>query len=351
MASKGELVLITGGSGMIGFRVVVEALLAGYSVRAAVRSDAKAKSISSTKTIQEINPGSRLEFVHIPDIVADGAYDEAVKGVSGIIHVASPLFAGHSADLYEEMLIKPAIKATTNILDAAKKERSVKRVVITSSLFGTIPWSAFSDPEPHEKVYSVEPTPNPTARPFKDEVEAYAASKAYALNATNDWIADSHPYFDINNIMPAFVIGKNELETASKGYYSSGTNPLVMGILVGADNPRPLTGTLVHLWDVAQAHVRALDPSIAGGQSFALNTGGLKGSDYNDAKEVVKRDYPEAVEKGMLKPTGKMITRPLKYDASKTEEVLGFKFRSFDDLVHSMVDGYLELLTKELGLS
>jgi uncharacterized protein YbjT (DUF2867 family) len=36
-----DLVLITGGTGFIGFKIIVTALQAGYSVRAAVRSDAK----------------------------------------------------------------------------------------------------------------------------------------------------------------------------------------------------------------------------------------------------------------------------------------------------------------------
>lgn len=334
---------------MIGFRVAVEALLAGYSVRAAVRSDAKAEAISNAPSIKEINPGSRLTFVKVPDIVVDGEYDEAVRDVTGIIHVASPLFAGHGADDWEEQLIKPAVQATLNILESAKKESSVKRVVITSSLFATIPWSAFSDPEPHSQVYSTEPTPLPTARPFNDEVEAYAASKAYALNATNEWIKKNHPSFDINNVMPAFVIGKSELVTKSKDYYSSGTNPLVMGIVVGADNPRPLTGTVVHILDVAQIHVRALDPSVAGGQSFALNSNGPDGNVYTNALDIVRKHYPEAVEKGMLKPTGKQITRSLKYDASKTEEVLNMKFRPYEDMVTSIVDHYLELLQEELA--
>jgi len=73
--SKG-LVLVTGANGYIG-AVTVEVLLkAGYSVRGTVRSE------SSTKAIAAALPqyADKLQFAIVPDIVAEGAFDEAVKG-------------------------------------------------------------------------------------------------------------------------------------------------------------------------------------------------------------------------------------------------------------------------------
>jgi uncharacterized protein YbjT (DUF2867 family) len=63
----GDLILITGGSGLIGIKTIHLALQAGYSVRAAVRSQAKADAILATPTVKAINPGSRLTFVIVPD--------------------------------------------------------------------------------------------------------------------------------------------------------------------------------------------------------------------------------------------------------------------------------------------
>ena len=80
---------ITGGSGHLGYRVIVEALKAGYKVRAAVRTLEKAEIIKAAASVQPYL--STLEFVVVPNILADGAYDEASKGVSYILHSASPI--------------------------------------------------------------------------------------------------------------------------------------------------------------------------------------------------------------------------------------------------------------------
>jgi uncharacterized protein YbjT (DUF2867 family) len=85
-----QFVLVTGGSGHVGFRALAFALQSGYRVRAAVRSPEKATQIKSAKSIQGYS--DRLEFVMVPDIVADGAYEEAVKGVDYVLHVASPIY-------------------------------------------------------------------------------------------------------------------------------------------------------------------------------------------------------------------------------------------------------------------
>ena len=67
--------------------------------------------------------------------------DEAVKDVSYIIHIASPIvLKGEIApENYEKELVEPAISATISILNAASKTTGVKRVVITSSVVALIP--------------------------------------------------------------------------------------------------------------------------------------------------------------------------------------------------------------------
>ncbi|KAJ7186271.1 hypothetical protein GGX14DRAFT_409254 [Mycena pura] len=61
----------------------------------------------------------------------DGAFDEAVKGVDAIEHIASPCHF-HADDPAE--LLEPAIRGTVGILESARKYgTAVKRVVVTSS--------------------------------------------------------------------------------------------------------------------------------------------------------------------------------------------------------------------------
>jgi nucleoside-diphosphate-sugar epimerase len=75
----------------------------------------------------------------ISDIAASGAYDEAVRDVKYVVHVASP-FA--SQDLwtsdFEHCYVKPAVNSTVGILKAASKCGSVKRVVLTSSILAIL---------------------------------------------------------------------------------------------------------------------------------------------------------------------------------------------------------------------
>ena len=66
------------------------------------------------------------------DVAKPGAFDEAVKGVDGVVHTASPLQM--QVDNNERDLLDPAIKGTTEILKAIQiNAPQVNRVVITSS--------------------------------------------------------------------------------------------------------------------------------------------------------------------------------------------------------------------------
>lgn len=85
--------LITGASGLIGFRVLLAALAAGNNVRYTVRSDEKAKVVSFNPGVKNlgITIGDRLSPVVIPDFTADGVFDATLEGVTYIIHAGSPV--------------------------------------------------------------------------------------------------------------------------------------------------------------------------------------------------------------------------------------------------------------------
>ncbi|KAL4892518.1 hypothetical protein BDV59DRAFT_180096 [Aspergillus ambiguus] len=85
-----SLVLVTGATGLIGFRVLVETLREGYSVRFVARSEEKAQKVLSRPVIQSLKAEDRLSHVLVPDVSVEGAYDEALQGVSYVLHVARP---------------------------------------------------------------------------------------------------------------------------------------------------------------------------------------------------------------------------------------------------------------------
>ena len=339
----GELILVTGATGHLGYRALVLALEAGYKVRAAVRSQAKAETILTAPSIKALAPGSKLDFVIVPDILADSAYDDAVKGVKAILHIASPLAI--ATEDYERDIITPAIKGTTNILKAAAKEPSVRRIVITSSIIAVIPWTDFMIKEATHVYTADDNTPDPSG-PYAHSFEAYGAAKTKALNVTKSFVKKEKPTFDIINVMPGFFVGKNELVTDSKDILS-GTNGAAFAQILGNVSTQANPGSLQHVDDVAKVHVLSLDPKIEGNQNFGIQAGGVDGVVWSDAIEIVKRRFPEAVRDGRLPASGTQPTKRVRYDTSRTEKVLGIQFQSYESALVSLTEHYLELLEQE----
>ena len=341
----GELILVTGGTGLIGIKTVHKALKAGYSVRAAVRSQEKADAVLATPTVKALNPGPRLTFVIVPDILADNAYDEAVKGVQFILHIASPIIRGEgfTPDQYETHLIQPAMTGTTSILSAAYKTHGIKRIVITSSEVAIIPWEEFIAKEVDTVFNDKYEIPFP-AGPYSHVFEAYAASKVRALVATKDFVAEKQPEWDVINIMPSFVIGDNELVTDPK-LITDGTVGAAFAQVLGGDSGwGAVPSTSVHVDDVARLHVEALNTNIEGNQSFLAVSDGERGTRWEEAIDIVKRNFPKAVASGILPNNGKAATKRTKVDCTRTEKVFGFQFQSYEEQVKSVTKQYLELV-------
>lgn len=87
-------ILITGASGLIGFRILLAALAAGHHVRYTVRSEEKASQIATNPAVHKLKAGkdfASLSSVIVPDFTVEGALDSAVQGVTHIIHAGSPV--------------------------------------------------------------------------------------------------------------------------------------------------------------------------------------------------------------------------------------------------------------------
>lgn len=81
-----KYVLVTGATGFIGAHIVDELLSRGIRVRGATRSPAKGQQMLDARP----HAKGCLDFVQIQDFTGSRFnFDEAVKGVDGVIHVAS----------------------------------------------------------------------------------------------------------------------------------------------------------------------------------------------------------------------------------------------------------------------
>ncbi|KAK1241192.1 hypothetical protein MKX08_001166 [Trichoderma sp. CBMAI-0020] len=338
----GELVLLTGGTGMIGFRVLTLLLETGYKVRAAVRNQAGFDRISKLKPVAPY--ASELTSVIVPDITVAGAYDEAVQGVEYIVHVASPLASNTppGAD-YESYLIQPAIQGTVGILESAAKTTGIKRVVITGSILSVVTPQGLRSGQ-----YINEETRTPTVHgPFANLFDAYGASKSAAFNKAKEFIDERKPPFDLIHIFPLFVLGRDETVTTAEQIVR-GTNNMLMGPLLGTPRPTPIAGAPVHVDDVARLHVLSLDPKVEGNQDFLVGSHHLEQFDWRKSANIIKKHFPQAAAEGIFsfETVEKLETLKTQVDGTKAEKVFGFKAKRFEEQVVSVVGHYLELLGK-----
>ena len=334
-------ILITGVTGHVGFQTLLYALRAGYTVRAAVRSQAKADAILSHAQIRSLHPGSRLAMIIIPDMALTTAFTEAVRGIDYIIHIASPLVTGKVAPAdYEKHFVRPAVYGTLGVLNAAKKAGSVRRVVLTSSIVALM---TVSELEGHEHRESpVRPTDRVPLNPgpYASEFEAYHASKVAALATAEAWVRRRQPGFDVVYLHPSFIQGRNDFASSVRDVLS-GTNAVTLGIALG-QRVGPFPGASVHLHDVARVHVQALEPRIPGNTSYILS----QEICWNDVKEIVKKEFPTSVMDRLLPNNGSAVTIDLDVDTSLTEAFFGFKYISFEEQVKSILCHYLEVKAK-----
>ncbi|KAL7792033.1 hypothetical protein V8C37DRAFT_135599 [Trichoderma ceciliae] len=339
----GELVLLTGATGMIGFRTLVFLLEAGYKVRAAVRNQAGFDKISQLKPVAPY--ASKLTAIIVPEITTPGAYDEAVKGVEYIVHVASPLASNAPKGVdYDNFMIQPAIRGTVGILESAIETSGIKRIVITGSILSITTLKGVGSGE-----YINEETRTPTTHgPFTNVFDAYGASKSAAFNQTKEFVAERKPPFDVVHVLPLFVLGRDETVTNAEQIVK-GTNNMLMGPLLGTVRPTPIAGASVHLDDVARLHVLSLDPEVEGNQDFLAGSHPLEPFDWRESIDIVKKHFPQAVADGVFKfeAVEKLVTLKTQVDSTKAEKRFGFKAKRFEEQVVSVVGHYLELLGKK----
>ncbi|ODO07587.1 D-lactaldehyde dehydrogenase [Cryptococcus wingfieldii CBS 7118] len=334
--SKGQLVLVSGASGFVAVHTVKEFLKEGINVRGTVRSAEKGDYL---KNLFKDLPGE-FTYVLVKDIAQEGAFDEAVKGVDAIAHLASPFYVTNVSDANE--LIGPAVQGTTGILKSAQKNNpSVKRIVVTSSVAAvTSPITKKSGLIYTEEDWNVDSIPYIEKNGVDDGgSQAYMASKTAAEKALWYFIEKEKPSWDAATINPSLVLGEvlqqvdkvESLNTSVALFYQWAS-----GQKSESDLPAPMYNW-VDVKDVALAHVRALTVPEAGGQRFITSNGKFSGQDFVDS---IHKHFPDVKDVPVGKPgSGAEATKDAIFvDGSKAQKVLGFKYRTLDESVKDMFE-------------
>ena len=211
----------------------------------------------------------------------------------------------------------------------------MKRVVVTSSIVSNMVYP----PNIEDVITADSRVANPKG-PFTEVFPAYCASKTITLNAIDEFVRENKPTFDVINILPGFVFGRNDKATNTTDLLS-GSNRLLLTILKGQTFEAPRLAGAAHIDDVSRVHVLALDEKIKGGQDFGVTVPMV----YDDIFDIVKKHFPRAFNDGTF-TRGHQPSLGVNWDASKTEEVFGLKFKSYENMVVDFVGQFLELLDK-----
>lgn len=203
---NGSWVLVTGATGYVASQVVKQFLERGYKVRGSVR-DLKKASWLVDDVFKTYADRGDLELVVVPDLAADHAFDEAVKGMSAVAHVASIV----TFDPDPSKVIPQTVRGAVSILEAALREPSVREFVYTSSIV------AATIPAPGNTTHVDRHTWNDTAvqlawsPPPYDAMRGsivYMASKTEAEKAVWRFVEEEKPHFTVNSICPSSIMGE-----------------------------------------------------------------------------------------------------------------------------------------------
>lgn len=334
------LVLLTGATGLVSFRVLQELLRGSYDVRITVRSEGKAHAVISNPAIQKLQPGDRLQYFIVPDSAAQGAFDEAVQNVTYVIHAGSPVPVSGFDPV--EQVWKPTVVCLQNLLSSALKAPSIQRLLATSSIIANM--APMPDPSVTATAASRIQLPG-IPETFSDEFEAYILAKITEINYIDSFVKESKPHFSVATISPGYIFGRDELVLDAQTAIDKKSSPgILLRSLVGINSSAPVHGGYVHIDDLAKIYMKLLE--LQASTESPSSFGACKMVSFDDSWDLVEKNFPKEVSEGVLK-RGILPTLPISYDSSETEKKLGFEFRSFEDALKDVVQFYVERLSEK----
>lgn len=206
-SSNSPLVLVTGASGFLASHIVWQLLGRGCRVRAAVRDVQQSSWLLKDRFRIHAEQGT-LELVSAPDLSIDGGFDEAVKGVTAILHTA--YITRIVPDPNE--VITPSVAGIRSIIKSASKEPSVMRVVFTSSAMAASPLTQDADngviDDNSWNDAALEAAWAPPPYGMSHMMANYPASKLAAEKEVWKIVKEGQLPFTVNVVSPAALIGE-----------------------------------------------------------------------------------------------------------------------------------------------
>lgn len=266
-------VLVTGGTGFLGLRLILQLLNQGYDVRTTVRKASGIDRIKRVLVSHNVKNLERLSFVEA-DLSKDTNWSKAMEGREGVFSVASPVFFGKIKD--ESEAIEPALDGILRILKAANAS-GVKRVVMTSN-FGAVGFSKKNGLT--------------TERDWTDENEkglsVYEKSKLLAEKAAWDYVKRSDVNLEFVTVNPVAIFGP------SLDAHISGSFDLLKNILGDVRMPN-LPLNVVDVRDVVEIEIKVMETKVANMHRFIASADGQ--ISMQEIADLIRKERPELAQK------------------------------------------------------
>jgi len=340
-------VLVTGGSGFLGSRCVIDLLSAGFNVRITVRHASREAEARRMLQSAGVDAGDRLSSC-VADLRSDANWLAAVAGCRYVLHVASPFPETVPKD--ENDIIGPARDGTIRVLRASR-EAGVRRVVVTSS-FAAIGYGH----EPQERPFDESSWTNLNSA----DVHPYIKSKTLAERAAWDFIAKEGGSLELSVVNPVGIFGPLlSLDTSTSIVI---VQRLIDGMMPGC--PKLRFG-VVDVRDVSDLHLRAMQSPAAKNERFLAVAGNflsiremgqiLRRHLGNAARKVPSFEVPNWLVRiaALRIPAAKQILPELgkakNATSDKAKHCLGWQPRSSEEALVATGESLLQLRQRKVG--
>ena len=332
-------ILVTGASGFVAIHTIVQLLEQGYKVRGTLRTLSREAEVRETIS-KYVQANDRFEILPA-DLEQDSGWDEAMKDVEYVLHVASPfpLFEPK----HEDELIIPAVQGTLRVLRAAHKA-NVKRVVQVSSIAAVTAGHAGENRTFTEDDWS----------DVDKNIGSYQKSKTLAERAAWEFInsAENTRKLEMVSINPPVILGP----VPNKDFPTSAE--LVRTFMLGqVPGVGPIKMDVVDVRDVASAIILAMQTPEAAGNRFLVPAGMVWLKDITNLlyKEYGSKGYkiPRVVFPSFLIKLLALFDKKIAlvapslgwdYDLSneKAKRILKWTPRSVEESILSMAESLIE---------
>lgn len=332
MSTEKETVFLSGATGYIAQHIVRELLNTGkFKIIGSVRSEVKAKTLA-----ENFGNNPDLSFVYVKEIADPTAFDEAFKThgpeIDYVIHSASPI-TFHLEDVNKDLII-PAKNGAAGIFKAAAKyATNLKHFVVTSS-YAAI--SDFSSEHDHSSILSEESwNQMPFEQAVTDNMLGYCYSKKVAEKAIWDLRKELEVSFNVTAVNPTFVFGPQCFDSSVSKELNVSCQFINSFVHLPFGEPvdDSITGCFIDVRDVAKVHVNAiLDSKKFDGKRLLLDAGYFGNQSIVDVLNEIP-SLKGKIAVGTPHRDDNLADEMIVIDSSKTKELLGLKYISFNKSV------------------